>query len=141
LVGSAALASISGDLGASQALGWREGTVGTRIRVEWQRTLKARGQALLANPGDGDLYRAFYDTWFPPFFGHTAARARSRGDFCPGTPESRRNKTVGVDRYTVSSLGDFDWRGASDLRVPWGFDARSWLSRFEPTPVWPPPGL
>jgi proline iminopeptidase len=80
--------------------------------AEWQRTLRARGQALLANPGDADLCRAFYDTWFTPFFGNTAARARSRGDFCAGTPESRRSKAVGVDRYTVPSLGDFDWRGA-----------------------------
>jgi proline iminopeptidase len=82
--------------------------------AEWQRTLRARGQALLANPGDADLCRAFYETWFTPFFGNAAARARSRGDFCAGTPESRRNKTVNVDRYTVPSLGDFDWR--SELR-------------------------
>lgn len=50
----------------------------------------------------------------PPFFGNAAARTRSRGDFCAGTPESRRNKSANVDRYTVPSLGEFDWR--SELR-------------------------
>lgn len=79
--------------------------------AEWQRLLRARGQALLANPGDADACRAFYDTWFTPFFGNAAARTRSRGDFCAGTPESRRNKPANVDRYTVPSLGEFDWRG------------------------------
>ena len=80
--------------------------------AEWQRTLRARGQALLANPGDEGLCRAYYEAWFTPFFGNAAARDRSRGSFCAGTPESRRNKTVNVDRYTVPSLGDFDWRGS-----------------------------
>lgn len=79
--------------------------------AEWQRTLRTRGQALIANPGDAELCRAFYETWFTPFFGNASARTRSRGDFCAGTPESRRNKTVSVDRYTMPSLGDFDWRG------------------------------
>jgi len=82
--------------------------------AEWQHTLRARGQALLANPGDAKLCRAFYEAWFTPFFGNASARAHSRGDFCAGTPESRRNKTVNVDRFTVASLGDFDWR--SELR-------------------------
>lgn len=78
--------------------------------AEWQRQLRARGQALLAAPHDEQACRAFYDMWFTPFFGVAAARARSRGDFCAGTPEARYNKTVSVDRYTVNSLGDYDWR-------------------------------
>jgi len=46
------------------------------------------------------------------FFGNAAARARSRGSFCAGTAESRSNKALHVDRYTVASLGSFDWRSA-----------------------------
>jgi proline iminopeptidase len=85
----------------------------------WQRQLHTRGQALVAAPGDEEACRAFYDTWFTPFFGNTAARARSRGSFCAGTAESRRNKALNVDRYTVASLGNFDWRGAlGAVRAP-----------------------
>ena len=87
--------------------------------AEWQERLRARGKALLAAPGDLEACRAFYDTWFTPFFGNAAARARSRGDFCAGTPESRNNKTLSVDRYTVPSLGAFDWRGTlGAVRAP-----------------------
>lgn len=80
--------------------------------VEWRRQLEARGRALMDAPGDEMACRAFYDTWFTPFFGKAAARARSRGSFCAGTVESRRNKAFNVDRYTVESLANFDWRGA-----------------------------
>ena len=87
--------------------------------AEWQRLLRARGQATLANPGDADACRAFYETWFTPFFGVAAARTRSKGDFCAGTPESRRNKPANIDRYTVPSLGPFDWREAlRDVTAP-----------------------
>lgn len=87
--------------------------------AEWQRLLKSRGEALLAAPGDEAACRAFYDTWFTPFYGNAAARARSRGDFCAGTPESRRNKAVSVDRYTVPSLGAYDWRATlGDVKAP-----------------------
>ena len=41
--------------------------------------------------------------------------SRSKGDFCAGSPESRRNKITGVDRFTMASLGDWDWR--PDLRA------------------------
>lgn len=78
--------------------------------AEWRSQLQARGQALLAAPGDETACRAFYDTWFTPFFGIPAARARSRGSFCAGTADSRRNKALQVDRHTVASLGSFDWR-------------------------------
>lgn len=88
----------------------------TRVRcggdAEWRHRLQARGQAWLAAPGDEEACRAFYETWFTPFFGIPAARARSRGNFCAGTGESRRNKVLEVDRHTVASLGRFDWRGA-----------------------------
>jgi len=41
-----------------------------------------------------------------------AAMSRSQGDFCAGTPESRRNKIISVDRYVAASLGSWDWRPA-----------------------------
>ena len=110
--------------------------------AEWRRELQARGQALMAAPGDEDACRAYYRTWFTPVYGHAAARARTRGSFCAGTAESRRNKVVNVDRYTVSSLGAFDWRGAlgavkapvlvvhGDADVISPSSAREWAAAF-----------
>ena len=72
---------------------------------EW---MKARE----ANPAEADACQAYYVLWFGPFFGDSTALGRSRGDFCAGTPESRRNKMASVDRFVVASLGDWDWRPA-----------------------------
>lgn len=66
--------------------------------------------ARVADPGDAAACRAYYLLWFHPFFVDTTALHRSRGDFCVGTLESRRNKIAAVDRYTIASLGDWDWR-------------------------------
>ncbi len=75
----------------------------TRRRMqEWRETR-------LANPGDAAACRAYYVLWFIPFFGNTAAADRSKGDFCAGTPEALRNKMASVDRFTMSSLGEWDW--------------------------------
>ena len=68
-----------------------------------------------ADPADPDACRAYYLLWFRPFFADPAAMRRTRGDFCAGTPESRRNKMASVDRYTMASLGRFDWR--EDMRA------------------------
>jgi proline iminopeptidase len=65
-----------------------------------------------ANPGDAAACHAYYVLWFGPFVVDQTALSRSRGDFCAGTPESRRNKIVSVDRYVAPSLGDWDWRPA-----------------------------
>jgi proline iminopeptidase len=65
-----------------------------------------------ANPGDASACRAYYVLWFHPFFVDRAAMSRSQGDFCAGTPESRRNKIISVDRYVAASLGSWDWRPA-----------------------------
>jgi pimeloyl-ACP methyl ester carboxylesterase len=56
--------------------------------------------------------RAYYKVFFSAHFSDTAAMRRSRGDFCAGTPEAIRNKLEGLDRFTVQSLGDWDWRPA-----------------------------
>ena len=65
-----------------------------------------------ANPGDVAACHAYYVLWFGPFFVDPTALRRSRGDFCAGTPASRRNKIVSVDRYVAASLGSWDWRPA-----------------------------
>lgn len=65
-----------------------------------------------ANPGDVAACRAYYVLWFGPFFVDHTALSRSRGDFCAGTPESRRNKILSVDRFVAASLGSWDWRPA-----------------------------
>ena len=48
-----------------------------------------------------------------------ASATRSKGDFCAGTFDSRRNKINGVDRFTMASLGQWDWRSSlSKVLVP-----------------------
>jgi proline iminopeptidase len=79
-------------------------------RQQMQEWMDARR----ANPGDATACRAYYVLWFGPFFADPSAMNRSQGDFCAGTPESRRNKIISVDRYVAASLGDWDWR--SELR-------------------------
>lgn len=87
-----------------------------RIRTSgdaaWQAQLRERRDVALSAPGDAAACRAFYETWFVPFYGNRAAAGSSKGDFCAGTPESLANKAIHVDRYTLASLGDWDWRPA-----------------------------
>ncbi len=77
-----------------------------------RRRMREWREARLADPGDVAACRAYYVLWFGPFYGDTAGAGRSKGDFCAGTPESRRNKIEGVDRYTMASLGEYDWRAS-----------------------------
>ncbi|HYF38315.1 MAG TPA: alpha/beta fold hydrolase [Gemmatimonadales bacterium] len=77
-------------------------------RAQMEKWMEARR----ADPGDARACRAYYVIWFAPFFPDTTALRRSRGDFCAGTPESRRNKITSVDRYVLASLGEWDWRPA-----------------------------
>ena len=65
-----------------------------------------------AHPEDAAACHAYYRLWFRPFFANPTALSRSRGDFCAGTTESRRNKMQGVDRFTMASLGNWDWSTA-----------------------------
>ena len=77
-------------------------------RAEMDRWMERRR----AHPEDAAACQAYYRLWFRPFFADASALSRSRGDFCAGTAESRRNKIQGVDRFTMASLGNWDWRAA-----------------------------
>ena len=77
-------------------------------RREMQRWMETRR----AHPEDPGACHAYYRLWFRPFFSDPTILQRSRGDFCAGTPDSRRNKLFAVDRFTMAFLGDYDWRGS-----------------------------
>jgi proline iminopeptidase len=77
-------------------------------RAEMDRWMETRR----THPEDAVACHNYYRLWFRPFFADTSALSRSRGDFCAGTLESRRNKMEGVDRFTMASLGNWDWRAA-----------------------------
>lgn len=73
----------------------------------------------LADPEDAEACRAYYVLWFRPFFEDSSAADRSRGDFCSGSGEARRNKMESVDRFTMASLGSWDWRDSlRDVDAP-----------------------
>jgi proline iminopeptidase len=74
------------------------------------RRLRELAATRLANPGDATACRAYYSLWFVATFADSAAARRTRGDFCAGTPEGLINKVKSVDRYTLPSLGEWDWR-------------------------------
>ena len=74
------------------------------------RRMEEAMAARQADPGNKEHCLAYYRIWFRPFFADSTALDRSKGDFCAGTPESRRNKIASVDKYTFASLGDYDWR-------------------------------
>lgn len=74
--------------------------------------LQERREVWRANPGDAEACRAFYEVWFLPFYGDISAADRSKGDFCAGPAEALENKVRSVDRFTMASLGEWDWRPA-----------------------------
>ena len=65
-----------------------------------------------AHPEDASACHNYYRLWFRPFFADPTSLERSRGDFCAGTSDSRRNKLFAVDRFTMASLGAYDWRAS-----------------------------
>lgn len=75
--------------------------------------------ARLAEPGNSEVCSAYYTIWFQPFYGNYSTANRSKGDFCAGTPESRYNKMVSIDKFTMASLGQWDWRSSlKQVKVP-----------------------
>lgn len=77
-----------------------------------RRALQDAAAAWRADPGDARLCRDYYRAWFRPFFADPAHAERSTGDFCAGAPAALANKLAAVDRFTMASLGDWDWRTA-----------------------------
>jgi proline iminopeptidase len=95
-----------------EALDASRDSVSRRRMREWRD-----GRA--ANPGDAAACRAYYVLWFGPFVADSSALQRSKGDFCAGTPQALRNKMNSVDRFTMASLGDWDWRPSlRDVAAP-----------------------
>jgi proline iminopeptidase len=84
----------------------------TRRDSATQRRLRELAAARLASPRDAAACRAYYGVWFLATFVDSAAARRSQGDFCAGSPEALANKIRSVDRFTLASLGDWDWRPA-----------------------------
>ncbi len=84
----------------------------TRRDSVMQARLRSLGAARVANPGDAAACRAFFRVYFLATFADTTALSRTRGDFCAGSPDALANKVKSVDLYTLSSLGDWDWRPA-----------------------------
>jgi proline iminopeptidase len=83
------------------------------------RRMRELREARLADPGNAAVCQAYYMLWFEPFFGDRNAATASKGDFCAGTLESRKNKMSSVDRFTMASLGQWDWRSSlSQVKVP-----------------------
>jgi proline iminopeptidase len=77
-----------------------------------RQTLQALAAARLADPGDAAACRAYYALFFRATFVNESALKSSRGDFCVGSPEALANKVKSVDKFTIRSLGDWDWRPA-----------------------------
>jgi proline iminopeptidase len=88
-----------------------QGIADKRSAEERARLLAAR-DAWLADPGSASACRAYYSLWYLPFYVDPAAASRSKGDFCSGSPAALRNKVENVDKYTMASLGEYDWRQA-----------------------------
>lgn len=75
-----------------------------------QGLLRQLEATYLADPSDAAACRAFYDLFFSAAFADSVAQRGSRGDFCAGSAEALTNKVVHVDRFTIASLGEWDWR-------------------------------
>jgi proline iminopeptidase len=89
-----------------------------RDSIKLQKMSELR-EARRNDPANSEVCAAYYVLWFEPFFGNRSAANKSKGDFCAGTLESRQNKMNSVDRYTMASLGQWDWRSAlSQVKAP-----------------------
>lgn len=86
---------------------------------DWLTELRQRSAVWHNDPGNAQSCRAFYTTWFKPFFVDAVALSRSKGDFCAGGADSLINKIASVDRFVLQSLGDYDWAPAlKQLHAP-----------------------
>jgi proline iminopeptidase len=84
------------------------------VRARMDEPARARLDSLAATASvadPGELCRERYALLTPIFFEDPAAAARSRADFCAGTPETLRNRAE-VDGAIFGSLGEWDVRSA-----------------------------
>jgi proline iminopeptidase len=84
------------------------------VRARLDKPARARLESLAATvdvADPGELCRERYSLLAPIFFEDPAAAARSRADFCAGTPETLRNRPE-VDGAIFGSLGGWDVRPA-----------------------------
>jgi proline iminopeptidase len=84
------------------------------VRARLDEPARARLDSLAATAevaDPGELCRERYSLLTPIFFEDPAAAARSRADFCAGTPETLRNRPE-VDGAIFGSLGGWDVRPA-----------------------------
>jgi proline iminopeptidase len=91
------------------------------VSVRLDDTERARLDSLIASTEVGDAgahCRALFSLLRPIFFEGPAATARSRADFCAGTPETLRRRSE-VDAAIRASLGAWDVRPAvGDVTSP-----------------------
>jgi proline iminopeptidase len=84
-----------------------------------RRRLAEAEAAVRAHPEDAATCRAYYAIWFQPFFIDPGGPASRRLEACSGSGAALRNHVENVGRYTIASLGDYDWRGTmSRVRSP-----------------------
>jgi proline-specific peptidase len=84
------------------------------VRVRLNEPARARLDSLAATAevaDPGELCRERYSLLTPIFFEDPGRRARSRADFCAGTPVTMRNRPE-VDAAIFGSLGEWDVRPA-----------------------------
>jgi proline iminopeptidase len=77
-----------------------------RAQLQQLRTLR------ISKPGDVTLCRQFFELWFRPMLAEATASRRTAGDFCGDSSAALANKIQSVDRFTLPSLGNWDWRAA-----------------------------
>jgi len=63
-----------------------------------------------AEAGNESLCRTYFGIFFRATFTDPSALGKTKGDFCAGGPDAVANKIKSVDRFTIRSLGDWDWR-------------------------------
>jgi proline iminopeptidase len=76
-----------------------------------RRRLQEAEATMRAHPEDPAACRAYYTIWFHPFFIDPGGPVSRRLEACSGSGAALRNHQEKVGRYTIASLGDYDWRG------------------------------
>ena len=99
----------------------------------WRSQLQARGQALVADPGDADACRAFYDTYFTPIF---LAMPRHAPAAVATSAPGRRSR--GATRPPMSTAAPWPRWARTTGAANW---AASWRPRWScmAAPTWCPP--